>query len=114
MPRALPAALVALALAGCGSGAPPFSADPAEALRRSLVGRDLAVRWVACAPARERIRASAVYRCNVSFGDPHVQVFCAAFVAGELRAAEWVQAARGAQDRAAAARECAERIRASA
>lgn len=103
-------ALSSAALAACGGGA-PAPADPARLLERSLTERGLSVRWVACSPAAERVEAVRVHRCNVSFGDPHVQIYCAAIVEGELRRAEWRPAGRGAQDRAASARECAGRLR---
>jgi hypothetical protein len=97
----------ALALAGCGGGSTP---SVAESLRESLVARDLAVKSVVCVRRPERISGQPAYRCNVNFGDPHVQIYCAAIVDGELRAVEWKQAVRGALDREAAARECAGRL----
>jgi hypothetical protein len=79
-------------------------------LRESLTHRGLSVRSAVCVRRPERIGGSPVYRCNVNFGDPHVEIYCAAIVEGDLRAAEWRQAVRGRQDRDAAARECALRI----
>jgi hypothetical protein len=95
-------ALVLVAVA-CGGSTGTESIE--SKLRDQLTERSLSVKWVRCAPPR-----GSVYRCNVNFGDPHVQVYCAALVDGELRAAEWRQAVRGRQDRAAAARECARRL----
>jgi hypothetical protein len=95
--------VLTLALAGCGGATAPESVE--AKLRRHLVARDLSVSWVRCVPGD-----GGVYRCNVSFGDPHVQVYCAVVVDGELRAAEWRQAVHGRQDRAAAASECAQRL----
>lgn len=81
-----------------------------ELLREHLAAHDLSAKSVVCAPRLERIAGEPVYRCNVNFGDPHVQIYCAAVVDGELRVAEWKQAARGELDRERAARECAERL----
>ena len=98
---ALAAAFV-LGLAGCGSTGP----TTIEAkLRRHLADRDLSPAWVRCVRS-----PGSVYRCNVNFGDPHVQIYCAAVVDGRFRAAEWRQPVHGRQDRAAAARECAHRL----
>jgi hypothetical protein len=94
---------LALLLAACGGSTGTESIE--SKLRNHLTERSLSVKWVRCAAARD-----SVYRCNVNFGDPHVQVYCATLVDGELRAAEWRQAVRGRQDRAAAARECARRL----
>ena len=103
----LPAA--ALALAGCGGG----SSQPAVGtmLKESLTKRGLSVRAAVCTRRPERIGGAPVYRCNVNFGDPHIEIYCAAIVRGELGFAEWTQAVHGRQDRNAAARECAARLR---
>ncbi|HKP18112.1 MAG TPA: hypothetical protein VJT84_06505 [Gaiellaceae bacterium] len=98
--RAAGAALVVLALAGCGN------TDQQTRIERSLRGhlaeRSLPAKSVHCVPS-----AWPTYRCNVNFGDPHVQIYCAELVDGVLRAAEWRQAVQGRLDRGAAARECA-------
>ena len=113
---ALGVAVVAVCVAGTLAGlaatdsardAPP---SVAEALRDHLAERELSVRWIACRPSTATAGLPAVQRCNVSFGDPHVQLYCAAFVDGRLLAAEWRAARHGVQDRRAAARECAERL----
>jgi hypothetical protein len=97
------AIVLALVLAGCGGdgGGGTIEAQ----LRRHLAARSLSVEWVRCVRG-----LSSIYRCNVNFGDPHVQIYCAAVVDGKLRAAEWPAAAHGRQDRAASARECARRL----
>jgi hypothetical protein len=94
---------LAVLLAACGGSS--TSSRIESKLQEHLTERNLSVKWVRCAAARE-----SVYRCNVNFGDPHVQIYCAAMIDGELRAAEWRQAVHGRQDRAAAARECAARL----
>jgi hypothetical protein len=85
----------------------------AAELERSLAAASLSVRFVVCVARPERVDGATVHRCNVGFGDPHVQIYCAALVDGRLRAAEWRQAVRGRLDRRAAARECAARLRAA-
>jgi hypothetical protein len=99
-----------LVLSACSGERRPAATDVASALRRSLVERDLSVRSVVCVRRRERVEDAPVHRCNVSFGDPHVQIYCAALIDGELRAREWRQAVRGVLDRERAARECASRL----
>ena len=83
-----------------------------DALAEHLTGRGLSVRWVACLAAVERVEGARVYRCNVNFGDPHIQIYCATLLRGRLLEAEWRQAVHGVQNRVAAARECAARLRA--
>jgi hypothetical protein len=74
-------------------------------LRDHLAGRNLSVKWVRCVPG-----PGSSYRCNVNFGDPHIEIFCAVLREGKLLAAEWPDAEHGRQDRAAAARACLRRL----
>jgi hypothetical protein len=101
--RAAGALLVLLALAGCGTA--DQGARTESKLRRHLADRNLSAKSVRCVPA-----IGSTYRCNVNFGDPHVQIYCAELRDGVLRAAEWRQPVHGRQDREAAARECARRL----
>jgi hypothetical protein len=108
-------AALAAALAGCGGGssggaAPPAPADVAARLKRELTRRYLSVRWVTCVPRSERVAGAPVFRCNVNFGEPHIEIYCAAVVDGTLRSAAWRQSERGRQNREASARECAARL----
>ena len=41
--------------------------------------------WVACVQAGSRFEGVPVVRCNVEFGDPHVQAYCSVFRGGRLR-----------------------------
>ena len=93
-----------VALSGCGGGGASAATIEAK-LTRHLVARDLPPKWVRCVPGR-----GSVFRCNVDFGDLHIQIYCATLVGGRLRAAEWRSPVHGRQDRAAAARECARRL----
>ena len=96
--------MLVFALAGCGGEAGGRAVVEAK-LRRHLAERSLSVKWVRCVSG-----PSSTYRCNVDFGDVHVQIYCAAVVDEKLRVAEWRPAKHGIQDRAASAAECARRI----
>jgi hypothetical protein len=103
---------LAAAFAGCGGGSSggASSAGPADVaarLKQELTGRSLSVRWVTCVTRPERVADAAVYRCNVNFGDPHIEIYCAAVVNGTLRSAAWREPVQGRQQREAFARECA-------
>jgi hypothetical protein len=52
---------------------------------RGMVKRELAARlhrqllrphWIACVPSGRSFHSAAVIRCNVNFGDPHIQAYC--------------------------------------
>jgi len=40
--------------------------------------------WVVCVRSGARFHGVAVVRCNVEFGDPHVQAYCSVFRGGRL------------------------------
>jgi hypothetical protein len=40
--------------------------------------------WVVCAPSGARFEGVRVVRCNVDFGDPHIQAYCSVFRGGRL------------------------------
>ena len=75
-------------------------------MRQHLAARSLSVKWVRCATS-----VRSTYRCNVNFGEPHIQIYCAAVIDGDLRVAEWRSGVHGRQDREASAGECARRLR---
>ena len=97
MSRALAAALAAAALAttgaGCGSASKPAAAPapqsptPAQA-RRLLAARlrakQLDFRWVACLRNGRSFRGARIVRCNVNFGDPHIEAYCSVLEDGRL------------------------------
>jgi len=74
----LPAVLV---LAGC-SGATSSTyraASPAQAKRlmsEYLDSRHLNWRWVACLRTGRSFTGVPIVRCNVNFGDPHIEAYC--------------------------------------
>ncbi len=83
--------VVALALAagcgGSGGGAALEEASPAAAKRlltERLSAKGLDFRWVACVRVGRTYKQVPVTRCNVDFGDPHVEGYCAVLVDGRL------------------------------
>ena len=109
---ALVATVLAVSVSGCGSGGskPHHGAKVATTLRATLVARDLPPHWVACVPTRARVHDLTAFRCNVNFGDPHVEAYCAVLDRGRLSYAAWRPPDQGRQDRMAAQAECARRL----
>jgi hypothetical protein len=102
--------LAATVIAASGAAGAATTRPVAAGLRDWLHARALSPSWVVCSPSPVRLGGRTVFRCNVNFGDPHVQVYCAVVAGGRARAAEWRQAVRGRQDRAAFQKECARRL----
>lgn len=86
---AILAAAVAL-LAGCGgSSASPTLAEATPAAAKRLMtarlnAKHLAFRWVACVRVSRTYRHVPITRCNVNFGDPHVEGYCLLLRDGKL------------------------------
>jgi hypothetical protein len=77
--------LVAALAAGCaGSGVEATPAEAEAALQDRLERRELSVTWVRCVGSGYRYEGERVFRCNVNFGDPHIEAYCAVFLQGEL------------------------------
>ena len=75
-------------LASSGSaGARITTASPAV-FRRALIARlhasGLDFQWVACVRNGRRFEGVPVVRCNVEFGEPHVEAYCSVFRGGRL------------------------------
>jgi hypothetical protein len=71
------------------AGGGPATATPhyrsvEAALRARLSSQYLSYRWVVCTTMHQRFKGIRVSRCNVSFGDPHIQPYCAVLVSGAL------------------------------
>ena len=84
-------AVAALAfLAGCGgssSSAAFAEATPPVAkqlLTARLRGEYLSFRWIACVRTGRAYRGAPVVRCNVNFGDPHIEAYCSVLKSGRL------------------------------
>jgi hypothetical protein len=63
------------------------TASPA-AVRAALITRlkasHLAYRWVVCVRTGRVFRRQTVVRCNVNFGDPHIEAYCSIVDRGRL------------------------------
>lgn len=82
---ALGAALVTI-LSSSGSAAAVTSNEPE--IKRQLIERlhqhALDPHWVACVPNGRRFEGAAVIRCNVNYGDPHIEAICGVLRGGSL------------------------------
>ena len=83
------AATAVVVLAGCGGSAAsefePTSPTNAKKLMVSyLEGKHLNYRWVACLHSGRSFKGAAIVRCNVNFGDPHIEAYCIVLRDGEL------------------------------
>jgi hypothetical protein len=79
---------VALVLVASGSGSPGAVTSNEPQIKRQLVERlhehALYPHWVACVPNGRDFEGAAVIRCNVNYGDPHVEAICGVLRGGEL------------------------------
>ena len=63
------------------------TASPAtvrSALITRLEASHLTYRWVVCVRTGRVFRQQAVVRCNVNFGDPHIEAYCSIIDRGRL------------------------------
>jgi hypothetical protein len=82
------AGVLAGLLASSGSaGARITTASPAV-FRRAMIARLHAsgadFQWVVCVRNGRRFEGVPVVRCNVEYGEPHVEAYCAVFRGGQL------------------------------
>jgi hypothetical protein len=63
------------------------TASPA-AVRAAVITRlkasHLTYRWVVCIRTGRVFRRQAIVRCNVNFGDPHIEAYCSIIERGRL------------------------------
>ncbi len=84
------AAVVAVLASGGGDAAANGRVSTASlaTFHRAMVAKLTAQKahfyWVACVHSGARFEGVPVVRCNVEFGDPHVQAYCAVFRGGRL------------------------------
>jgi hypothetical protein len=85
------AAVAVALLAGCGgaSSTTPALAEATPATAKRLMtarldARHLDYRWVACVRVGRTYRHVPITRCNVNFGDPHVEGYCLLLENGKL------------------------------
>jgi hypothetical protein len=85
MGAALCAALF-FVLSSSGSAGAITSDEPE--IRHQLVERlhqhALYPHWVACVPNGREFEGAAVIRCNVNYGDPHIEAICGVLRGGKL------------------------------
>jgi hypothetical protein len=87
---ALAAALVVLVFAlTAGSDAKPPYRTPSLAVAKQklairLHDRLLRPHWIACVATGRHYQGAGVVRCNVNFGDPHIQAYCTLLQGGKL------------------------------
>lgn len=79
---------VTLILVSSGSGSAGAVTSNEGQIKRQLVERlhqhALYPHWVACVPNGRGFEGAAVIRCNVNYGDPHIEAICGVLRGGEL------------------------------
>ncbi len=55
-----------------------------ELMAAYLDGKHLDYRWVACLRTGRRFEEASIVRCNVNFGDPHIEAYCIVLRDGQL------------------------------
>lgn len=91
------ALILVLVLTSSSNGSAPPPAAPAAGrvttasiatFHRALVARldaqHATFHWVACVRSGKRFLGVPIVRCNVNFGDPHIQAYCSVFRGGHL------------------------------
>lgn len=85
----LVAATAAVVLLVAGGGASPRVTTGSPALFRSMLEARLTrlgdnYHWVACIPNGRFFEGVRIVRCNVDFGEPHIEAFCSVLRGGQL------------------------------
>jgi hypothetical protein len=69
-------------------GASTVRVTQPAAVRAALIARlqrsHLSYRWVVCIRTGRVFRSHSVVRCNVNFGDPHIEAYCSIIDRGRL------------------------------
>ena len=85
MAAAVCALALAVGAAGCASDDATSPTETVEeALLERLEDKSLSVTWVTCVEGPVQTGPNTVYRCNVNFGDPHIEGYCAVLRDGDL------------------------------
>lgn len=84
----LAATAAVLLLAGCGGTTAGIEATTPTEAKKLMVdyldSKHLSYRWVACLRSGRAFKGAAIVRCNVNFGDPHIEAYCIVLRNGEL------------------------------
>ena len=87
MRAAIPVAALVL-LAGCGGDTSPYRATTPQGAKKLMItyldSKRLNYHWVACLRTDRSFKGTAVVRCNVDFGDPHIEAYCIVLRSGKL------------------------------
>lgn len=89
MRAAAAAGAAALALAaGCGgseaTASPPTAGAVRTAVEEWLLAKPLSFKWVHCLRTKRDFEGARIFRCNVNFGPPHIEIYCVTLEDGEL------------------------------
>jgi hypothetical protein len=87
--RVVASVAAVVALAGCGAATsstyrsvtPP---DAKQLMVEYLDSKHLDYRWVACLDTGRSFAGAPIVRCNVNFGDPHIEAYCIVLRWGKL------------------------------
>jgi hypothetical protein len=75
-------------LAGCGGGSSTYSTTTPQNAKHLIIqyldGKHLTYHWVACLHTGRSFEGAAIVRCNVNFGDPHIEAYCIELKDGKL------------------------------
>jgi len=75
-------------LAGCGGSSSSYSSaalpNAKKLMTGYLDGKGLTYHWVACLRTGRSFEGAAIVRCNVNFGDPHIEAYCVVLKDGKL------------------------------
>ena len=72
-------AVLVFALTSGSAASPPYRSNQAEIKAKLAVRlhqRLLRPHWIVCVRSGNKFHDAAVVRCNVNFGDPHIQAYC--------------------------------------
>jgi hypothetical protein len=85
---AVVAMVAAVLLAGCGGNSSTYEATTPPDAKKLMIdyldGKYLNYRWVACLHSGRSFEGAAIVRCNVNFGDPHIEAYCVVLRDGKL------------------------------
>ena len=80
--------MLVFALTAGSDAKQPYRSGSAAEVKQKLAARLhqrlLRAHWIACVPSGRRYHDAAVVRCNVNFGDPHIEAYCLVLRNGKL------------------------------